>query len=108
MTHSANEQPKNRDPRAGLLLGLCIGVALGVSLGVVGIVLYYGLHAALLWRASLRQNRGEVLGRFVLLFVPLMILLDLVTVSFYMKLPTLLLITCAGWVCRETRGGVRA
>jgi multidrug transporter EmrE-like cation transporter len=34
MTHSANEQPSNRDPRAGILLGLCIGVALGVSLGV--------------------------------------------------------------------------
>ena len=33
MSQTADEQPENRDPRAGLLLGLCIGIAVGVSVG---------------------------------------------------------------------------
>ena len=38
MTHSANEQPENRDNRAGLLLAFLIGIAVAVSLGVALLV----------------------------------------------------------------------
>lgn len=53
MEQTPNEQPNNRDPRAGLLLGLCIGVALGVSLGValdsipIGIAIGAGVGVSL-------------------------------------------------------------
>jgi multidrug transporter EmrE-like cation transporter len=53
MDQRANEQPNNRDPRAGLLLGLCIGVALGISLGValdsipIGIAIGAGVGVSL-------------------------------------------------------------
>ena len=49
MTHSANEQPENRDNRAGLLLAFLIGIAVAVSVGValdclpIGIVIGAGV-----------------------------------------------------------------
>jgi len=73
-------------------------VELGVSLGVVGVMLYYVLHAVVLYR-GIALRRGTLLGaRFIMIFVPTLVVLDTAAVSYLMKLPTLLLIMCAGWV----------
>ena len=79
-------------------------VDLGVALGVVGLVLYYGFYLVLLRRAWALENRNHDVARFVLVFVPLMFLVDLGAVSYYMKLPTLVALIAAGWLDRQVEG----
>jgi len=73
-------------------------VEVGVSLGVVGLVLYYLLHAVVLYRGVALRRQGGLGARFIIIFVPTLLLLDAASVSYLMKLPTLLLIMCAGWI----------
>jgi O-antigen ligase len=75
-------------------------VELGVSLGLIGLVMFYGFYAALFFGAAKRVNRDQPVGRFLLLLIPMMVFLDLGHVSYYMKLPALLMITGAGWLER--------
>jgi O-antigen ligase len=73
-------------------------VEIGVALGLIGLVLYYGFHAVLL-RASLEGSVRRGLGaRFAVMLVILMLALDAALVSYLMKLPTLLMIACVGWL----------
>lgn len=73
-------------------------VELGVSLGLVGVVLYYGMHASLfLQSVALRVWRLPE-GRFVVVSLLVMLLMDVGTVSYFLKLPSLLLILAAGCV----------
>lgn len=83
MTQSANEQPNNRDPRAGLLLGLCIGVALGVSLGValdsipIGIAIGAGVGVSLAIAFSGRKqepSRPLTIAGVVLVLIGIIVL----------------------------------
>jgi multidrug transporter EmrE-like cation transporter len=83
MTHSADEQPSNRDPRAGVLLGLCIGVAIGVSLGValdnipIGVAIGLGVGASLAAAFSGRKqepSKPMILAGVVLLLVGIILL----------------------------------
>ena len=82
MSQTADEQPENSDPRAGLLLGLCIGVALGVSLGValdsipIGIAIGAGVGASLGMAFSGRRqepSRPLIIAGVALLFVGIIV-----------------------------------
>lgn len=73
-------------------------IEIGVSLGVIGLVLYYLLHAAVMYRGVSLRRGGALGSRFIMIFVPTIVLLDAASVSYLMKLPTLLLIASAGWV----------
>ncbi len=73
-------------------------IEVGVSVGVVGLVLYYLLHAVVLYRGMSLRRSDSLGSRFIIIFVPTLLLLDAAAVSYLMKLPTLLLIMCAGWV----------
>jgi multidrug transporter EmrE-like cation transporter len=83
MTYSADEQPSNRDPRSGVLLGLCIGVALGVSLGValdsipIGVAIGAGVGASLATAFSARRQEPSkplILAGVALLLVGIILL----------------------------------
>ena len=81
-------------------------IELGVSLGLVGLILYYGFHAAVFMKALVSGERASVVRTVVLILLPMIIVLDIAVVSYYMKLPVLLTILCAGWFDRsadETR-----
>jgi O-antigen ligase len=76
-------------------------IEIGVAVGLIGLALFYGFYAALFISSSRSENRRTPAGRFFLLFIAVTALLEVGFVSFYMKLPALLLITCAGWVERD-------
>ncbi|MFH1690024.1 MAG: O-antigen ligase family protein [Candidatus Eisenbacteria bacterium] len=73
-------------------------VELGVALGLVGALLYYAFHIVLLRRAFARSVRRLLGARFAILLVVLMLALDVAIVSYRMKLPSLLMIACVGWM----------
>jgi O-antigen ligase len=81
-------------------------VDLGVALGLVGLVLYYGFYATILWGTLSRVPIKDPRARFAVLFVVVLAVLDFGAVSYPMKLPSLLLIACAGWLdgARDGRG----
>lgn len=83
-------------------------VEVGVSLGVIGVMLYYAFHLSILAKAWRAENRVLPEGRFAVLAVLLLMLLDVASVSYATKLPTLLLITCAGWLDGRPAAGRRA
>ena len=76
-------------------------IELGVSLGFVGFILYYGFHAAVVMRALASNERASVVRAVILILIPMIVVLDLAVVSYYMKLPVLLTILCAGWLDRS-------
>ena len=76
-------------------------IELGVSLGFVGLILYYGLHAAVVMKALASNERASVVRAVILILLPMIVVLDLAVVSYYMKLPVLLAILCAGWLDRS-------
>lgn len=73
-------------------------VELSVALGLIGVLLYYGLHAQLIRKSLVRGVRRLPGARFTFFLIFLMICLDIALVSYRMKLPTLLMIACAGWL----------
>ena len=73
-------------------------VELSVALGLIGVLLYYGLHAQLIRKSLGRAIRRLPNARFTLFLTFLMVCLDIAEVSYRMKLPTLLMIACAGWL----------
>jgi len=77
-------------------------IEIGVGMGIVGLVLYYGLNVALLFRAAFLPRAEDLLRRFVFVFVPTFLLLDVGFVSYYSKMQTLLLIVCAAWIDRSS------
>jgi len=79
-------------------------VEIGVSLGLIGVVLYYAFHVSIIARALRPQNRHGFVWRFVLLFVPTMLLLDIAAVSYTQKISVLLMMMCAGWLERTGSG----
>jgi len=81
-------------------------IDLGVGLGLTGLVLYYGLHASLMFRALLVGRTARTIRRFVLVFVPTFVILDIGVVSYYMKAPAMLLVVCAAWLDRVAADGV--
>ncbi len=83
-------------------------IDIGVGLGLTGLCLYYGLHAALLARAAFIRERAGDVSRFVLVFVPSFLLLDIGVVSYYMKAPAILFIVCAAWFDRLAEEGFRS
>lgn len=76
-------------------------IELGVSLGLVGFILYYGFLAAVVMKAFASDERSSVVRAVILILLPMMVLLDIAVVSYYMKLPVLLTILCAGWLDRS-------
>jgi O-antigen ligase len=80
-------------------------IEVGVSLGVVGILLFYAFHATMLVRLVGLGRRGGMVWRFALLFIPMIVLLDVASVSYAHKLSSLLLIMCAGWLDRVVAEG---
>jgi len=83
-------------------------IDLGVGLGLVGVALYYALHAAVVFRALFAGERGRAIRRFALVFVPTFLVLDVGVVSYYMKGPAMLLIVCAAWLDRLAAEGAGA
>jgi O-antigen ligase len=71
---------------------------LSVALGLIGALLYYGLHAQLVRKSLGRAIRRLPSARFTFFLIFLMVFLDIAMVSYRMKLPTLLMIACAGWL----------
>jgi len=80
-------------------------VELGVSLGIVGVLLYYAFHVSLLARAFAPGNRTRLVGRFAIMFILMMAVLDMASVSYAHKLSSLLMIACAGWLDGSAAGG---
>ncbi len=83
-------------------------IDLGVGLGLIGLVLYYGLHVALVVRALFAGEAARVIRGLVLVFVPTFFILDIGVVSYYMKVPAVLFVICAAWLDRPAAEGVRA
>lgn len=79
-------------------------IEVGVAFGLVGLILYYTLHAAVMYKALSLRSWATLGTRFVVILVPTLVLLDLAAVSYVMKLPTLLLILSAGWVELQESG----
>ncbi|MCD4690349.1 O-antigen ligase family protein [bacterium] len=75
-------------------------IELGVGLGLVGLFLYYAFHLAVFAKALLLGRASGVVRRFVFVFVPTFLILDIGVVSYYMKTPALLLVVCAAWIER--------
>ena len=82
-------------------------IDLGVGLGLVGLVFYYGLHASLVFRALFAGTTARTVRRFILVFVPTFVVLDVGVVSYYMKAPAMLLVVCAAWLDRAAAEGAR-
>lgn len=80
---------------------------LGVSLGIPGILLYYGLHSAVLVRSVITRAWRTVVGRFAILAIVAMLFLDVGMISYFEKLPSLLLIFFAGWVGAKAGGELK-
>jgi O-antigen ligase len=78
-------------------------VELGVSLGIPGLLLYYGVHAAILTRAFAARAWRTIEGRFAVIVVVAALSLDVGMISYSEKLPSLLLILLAGWVSASAR-----
>jgi len=76
-------------------------IELGVSLGLVGLILYYGFHTAIVMKALGSRERSSVVRAVILVLLPMIVVLDLAIVSYCMKLPVLLTILCAGWLDRS-------
>jgi multidrug transporter EmrE-like cation transporter len=101
MNQNGVEQPSNRDPRAGLLLGLCIGVALGISLGValgsipIGIAIGAGIGVSLGIAFSGRKQEPSrpltIVGALLLLvgIVVLAVVMHLVIPQWWCSYPIL-------------------
>ncbi len=83
-------------------------IDLGVGLGFVGLICYYGLHASLVFRAMFVGRTARTIRRFVLVFVPTFVILDIGVVSYYMKAPAMLLVVCAAWLDRAAAEGARS
>ncbi len=79
-------------------------IEIGVGMGLVGLVFYYGLNIALLFRAAFLPRVDSLLRRFVFIFVPTFLILDVGVVSYYSKMQTILLIVCAAWIDRLSAG----
>jgi O-antigen ligase len=79
-------------------------VDLGVGVGVVGVILFYAFHLSLLVGTLLLRGQSSPEGRFIIILVPALMAIDMATVSYVGKLPTLLLISAAGWL--ESRATV--
>ena len=75
-------------------------VDVGVSLGLVGVVLYYAIHVVLFAKALRAGNRCSFVGRFILILIPTLMLLDMASVSYTAKLSSLLMLMSAGWLER--------
>jgi len=75
-------------------------VEVGVALGVIGLVLFYGFHASILARVFRNHHRDSFVGRFTIIIVLTTLLLDVASVSYASKVPTLMMIMCAGWLER--------
>ena len=73
---------------------------------MVGLVLYYGFYATILWGTLSRVPLKDSRARFVVLIVVTLMVLDFGAVSYPSKLPSLLLLACAGWLdsARDERG----
>ena len=82
-------------------------IDLGVALGLVGLVLYYGFYATIVWGTLSRVPLKDSRARFAVLIVVILMVLDFGAVSYPAKLPSLLLLACAGWLdsVRDGRGG---
>ncbi len=76
-------------------------IEVGVSLGLVGFILYYGFHTAIAMKALGSDGRLGVVRAVILILLPMIVVLDIAVVSYYMKLPALLMILCAGWLDRS-------
>lgn len=76
-------------------------VDLAVALGLVGVVLYYGFHVNLFLRGVRRRNTRFLPGRFLIFFIPVMLLVDVGSVTYVLKLSNLVLIAMAGWLDRR-------
>ncbi|HEX7003933.1 MAG TPA: O-antigen ligase family protein [Trueperaceae bacterium] len=78
------------------------------NLGLIGLILYYSIHANLFWRAaSLVRRRGSGRSWLILAFVLMLLMLDLARVSYTDRL-TWLFLAVVGFVChREEHGGSR-
>ncbi len=83
-------------------------IDLGVGLGLIGLILYYGLHASLMFRAFLIGRTARTIRRFTLVFIPTFAILDIGVVSYYMKAPVILLVVCAAWLDRAAANGARS
>jgi len=77
-------------------------IDLGVGVGLIGVLLFYGFHVDLMRRALALGGNATLGGRFLLILVPTLLVLDVAFVSYLAKLPTLLLISAAGWIDGET------
>jgi O-antigen ligase len=70
------------------------------NLGLVGLVLFYAIHANLVWRAASQARNGSGRSWLVLVFVLLLLLMDIARVSYTDRL-TWLLLAMVGYICEQ-------
>jgi hypothetical protein len=73
-------------------------IDLGVALGLVGVTLFYGFYARLFFEALRGSNRQSSVGRFLLIMIPMMMLLEIGAVTYVMKTVSFVLLAAAGWL----------
>ena len=74
------------------------------NLGLIGIILYYSIHANLFWRALSLGRRGYGKGWLVVAFVLMLLMLDLARVSYTDRL-TWLFLAVVGFYCYRLEHG---
>jgi O-antigen ligase len=73
------------------------------NLGIVGLILYYSIHANLIWRAATGARNGSGRSWLVLIFVVMLLMMDLARVSYTDRF-TWLLLSVMGFISYwETR-----